>query len=337
MNPAARKLVVGAVTSLFVCAPAICGAQTYPTDPYGGYGQAPGGYGQDQGGYGQNPGSYTPGPGSSGQAPGGYGQPQGGYGQPQGGYIQGPGGYGAPPPDASSTTVYGGPANPDQPPPPPPPLYNSGGRSMPPPYAQAPGYGAPPSPPPPPPAYDPAAAPAAQAQSGPNLTEALQAAGQFRTFLQIADVAGYIDALNRGGPYTVFAPTDAAFTRLPPGTVANMLRNQAFVISFVRFHMVPGQIRTADMARPSQPLQTLQGNVLDIGTRGGQITVNGAAIVLPDHPASNGMIQGLAAFALPVYPSYGPGAGQTAPGGGRGMNPVPNPTPSRGGSSPYRY
>jgi uncharacterized surface protein with fasciclin (FAS1) repeats len=165
----------------------------------------------------------------------------------------------------------------------------------------------------------------------------MQAMGQFQTFLKMADVAGFTDALNRGGPYTVFAPTDAAFTRLPPGTVANMLRNQAFVISFVRFHMVPGQIRTADMARPSQPLQTLQGNVLDIGTRGGQITVNGAAIVLPDRPASNGMIQGLTAFALPVYPSYGPGAGQTAPGGGRGMNPVPNPTPSRGGSSPYRY
>ena len=284
MNAAVRKLAVCAAAALlFDFAPSRSEAQSpYPGGPHGGghyqggYGQAPGGYGQPQGGYGQNQGGY-------GQAPGGYGQPQGGYVPGSGGYGQGPT-YGQPAaPDSSSTTVFGG----------------TGG-----------GYGAAPPPPPPPPPPAPAP-PVAEAPKGPSLVEAMGAAGQFRTFLQVADIAGFTDALNRGGPYTVFAPTDTAFARLPQGTVNNLLRNRFSAISFVRFHLVPGAIQTADMVRPLRPLQTLQGNFLDLRTSGGQLTVNGAPIVLPDRPASNGMVHGLAAFTLPVYP--GQYEGQRAP------------------------
>jgi uncharacterized surface protein with fasciclin (FAS1) repeats len=203
------------------------------------------------------------------------------------GYIQQPAA-----PAGDATTVYGG--------------GTGYGQSAPPPYAQPAPYAPAPVPAPPP--------PAAPAQTAPDLVQVMQNAGQFQTFLQLADVAGFTDALHRGGPYTVLAPTEAAFRRLPQGTVANMLNSKSFAISFVRFHLLQGEVRVADMLRGSQALRTLQGNVLQVATRDGRLTLNGAAVIEPDLVAQNGIVQGLAAFTLPVYP--GALEGQREPGAG---------------------
>jgi uncharacterized surface protein with fasciclin (FAS1) repeats len=214
-----------------------------------------------------------------------------------------------------STSVYGGQVQ--QP---------SYGQSPPPlPYSQpvanpsyeSPGaYDGPPPPrssaPPPQSEYTP---PPSQAPAAPDLVQVMQKAGQFSTFLQLADVAGYTDALHRGGPYTVFAPTDAAFQRLPPGTVRNMLNSRTTAISFVRFHIVKGKLRVADLLRAAAPVQTLQGNTLQIGRGDGHVTLNGAAIIAPDEVANNGVVQGLNAFLLPVYP--GAREGQREPDQGQ--------------------
>jgi uncharacterized surface protein with fasciclin (FAS1) repeats len=239
-----------------------------------------------------------------------------------------------------STSVYGGGPQPSYgqsaPMPYSPPTPNPG-------YAPPTTYGAPPPPSPsaPPPQSE-YAPPPPPAQSGPDLVQAMQASGQFSVFLQLADIAGFTDALHRGGPYTVFAPTDGAFQRLPQGTVRNMLNSRSTAISFIRFHLASGTIRVADLVRATQPVQTLQGNTLQIGRGNDHVTLNGAAIIAPDMAASNGIVQGLNAFLLPVYPGalegqQQPDAGQTgADGGSPAMAPPPPvmATPPKTGSYP---
>jgi uncharacterized surface protein with fasciclin (FAS1) repeats len=202
-------------------------------------------------------------------------------------------------------------------------------------YAPPAAYDGPPPPspsgPPPQGAYAPSPS---QAPAGPDLVQAMQQAGQFSVFLQLADVAGFTDALHRGGPYTVFAPTDAAFQRLPQGTIRNMLNSRSTAISFVRFHLASGTIRVADLVRAAEPVRTLQGNTLQIGRGDNHVTLNGAAIVAPDLAADNGIVQGLNAFLLPVYPGAQegqpePNASQAGPGGSTSpaMAPPPPPPP----------
>lgn len=229
-----------------------------------------------------------------------------------------------------STSVYGGGVQP------------SYGQSAPTPYSQptpnrnyAPpaAYDGPPSPgssaPPPQRGYAP---PPSQAQTAPDLVQTMQQAGQFSTFLQLADIAGFTDALHRGGPYTVFAPTDAAFQRLPQGTIRNLLNSRSTAISFVRFHLSSGTIRVTDLVRAAEPVRTLQGNTLQIGRGSNHVTLNGAAIIAPDLAANNGVIQGLNAFLLPVYPGAlegqrEPDAGQVGAGSGQSPAAAPPPPP----------
>lgn len=291
---------------------------------------------------------------------------QGGYAPAYGGYD----GYGQDAPQApypgDSTTVYGGgtpapysrsPSYDEAPPP-----YAGPGYTAPPPYAGPPQPYAAPTPPPdyasppyaaPPqpyaaPATDRAPPPPAASTAGQDLVQTMQDSGQYGTFLQLADAAGFTDALHRGGPYTVFAPTDAAFQRLPQGTVRNMLNSRGTAISFVRFHIVQGTLRVTDLLSAGQPLQTLQGNTLQIGRSTGHVTVNGAAVIAPDLVAANGVVQGLSAFALPVYPGalegrqepeHGQNSPAPTPGGSTPPAPVPSappamPTPPKTGAYP---
>jgi uncharacterized surface protein with fasciclin (FAS1) repeats len=229
-----------------------------------------------------------------------------------------------------ATSVYGGEA--------PQPSYGQSAPPLPysppvanPDYAPPAAYDGPPpygqSAPPPQSEYAP---PASQAPAGPDLVQAMQQAGQFSTFLQLADVAGFTDALHRGGPYTVFAPTDAAFQRLPQGTIRNMLNSRSTAISFVRFHLAAGTIRVADLVRAAAPVRTLQGNTLQIGRGNNHVTLNGASIIAPDLAADNGIVQGINAFLLPVYPGALEGQPEPNPGqagAGSGAPPAATPPP----------
>lgn len=115
--------------------------------------------------------------------------------------------------------------------------------------------------------------------------------------------AGLTSALAGRGPFTIFAPTDEAFRKLPRGTVQTLLRpeNKAKLTQILTYHVVSGDISSFDLKPGSVlRLQTLAGKPLIVRvSRASEITVNGAQVVLADIPARNGMIHGISSVLLP--------------------------------------
>lgn len=126
------------------------------------------------------------------------------------------------------------------------------------------------------------------------------AAGAFETLAAALDAAGLVAALQGEGPFTVFAPTDAAFAALPAGTVASLLEpaNRAKLVEILELHVVPGRI-FADQALSARRAESLSGETLSLGIREGRLTVNGAGIVDTDIAASNGVIHVIDTVLLP--------------------------------------
>ena len=140
----------------------------------------------------------------------------------------------------------------------------------------------------------------ARAQSG-DIVEVATAAGSFSTLLAAATAAGLVDVLKGEGPFTVFAPTDAAFAKLPAGTVEGLLANPEALRAVLTYHVVPGRIMAADIvgaggARPA----TVQGQSLTVVVRDGTVHVDGAKVVTADVAASNGVIHVVDAVMLPA-------------------------------------
>jgi uncharacterized surface protein with fasciclin (FAS1) repeats len=134
------------------------------------------------------------------------------------------------------------------------------------------------------------AASAVSAQAA-NIVETAQGAGQFNTLIAAAKAAGLAPTLSNGGPFTVFAPTDAAFAKLPKGTVANLLKpeNKHKLASLLKYHVVAGKIRAADIKMGRTHVRTLNGRQVSVFKHGG-VSVNGAKVVTADVGASNGVI-----------------------------------------------
>ncbi len=127
--------------------------------------------------------------------------------------------------------------------------------------------------------------------------------GAFSTLLAAAQAAGLEGALATGGPYTIFAPTNEAFAALPAGTVQNLLKpeNRSQLANILTYHVVPGRISSLSLAPGSNTtVRTLQGKTLMVSVNAtGEITVNGARVVLADMAASNGIIHGIQGILLP--------------------------------------
>jgi uncharacterized surface protein with fasciclin (FAS1) repeats len=125
-------------------------------------------------------------------------------------------------------------------------------------------------------------------------------AGQFNTLAAALQAAGLVDALKGEGPFTVFAPTDAAFAALPEGTVENLLKpeNKDTLVAVLTYHVVSGKIMSSDITGAVSPA-TLQGATIDVVPAGGGVTVNGANVVAADVVASNGVIHVIDAVILP--------------------------------------
>ncbi|WP_397399756.1 fasciclin domain-containing protein [Phenylobacterium sp.] len=125
-------------------------------------------------------------------------------------------------------------------------------------------------------------------------------AGQFKTLLAAATAAGLVDTLKSPGPFTVFAPTDAAFAALPAGTVDTLLKpeNKAQLASILTYHVVPGRTLSPALAGKQLTVTTVQGGTLAIDGRNG-VTVNGAKVVSADVAASNGVIHVIDKVLLP--------------------------------------
>lgn len=124
-------------------------------------------------------------------------------------------------------------------------------------------------------------------------------AGSFGTLVAAVQAAGLVDTLKGEGPFTVFAPTDAAFAALPAGTVDELLKpeNKDKLTAILTYHVVAGKVMSGDLS-DGLSAATVNGANITIGTMGG-VTVNGANVTQADIEASNGVIHVIDAVILP--------------------------------------
>ncbi len=144
------------------------------------------------------------------------------------------------------------------------------------------------------------------AATGPgNLAEVATGAGTFKTLLAAAKAAGLDGALAGAGPFTVFAPTDDAFAKLPAGTVDELLKpeNKAKLTAVLTFHVVEGKVEAKDVK--TGKVKTLSGLELDVVADANGVTVNGAKVTTADVQASNGVIHVIDSVLLPPAPAPG--------------------------------
>ncbi|MFK7955475.1 MAG: fasciclin domain-containing protein [Lysobacterales bacterium] len=133
-----------------------------------------------------------------------------------------------------------------------------------------------------------------------DIVDTAVAAGQFNTLAQALTAAGLVDVLKGDGPFTVFAPTDAAFAALPAGTVENLLKpeNLDQLKAVLTYHVVAGKVMAADVVGLSEAA-TVQGSNVDITVEGSSVKVNQANVTATDIGASNGVIHVIDAVILP--------------------------------------
>jgi uncharacterized surface protein with fasciclin (FAS1) repeats len=126
-------------------------------------------------------------------------------------------------------------------------------------------------------------------------------AGQFNTLAAALKAAGLIDTLKGKGPFTVFAPTDAAFAKLPAGTVANLLKpeNKAKLVQILTYHVVPGKIMSASLAGKKTDAKTVEGRNISIDATMGSVKVNSATVLSTDVAADNGVIHVIDTVVIP--------------------------------------
>lgn len=120
------------------------------------------------------------------------------------------------------------------------------------------------------------------------------------TLVSAVKAAGLVETLKGEGPFTVFAPTNEAFNKLPKGTVENLLKpeNKGKLTSVLTYHVVPGAIKSGDL-KNGQTLKTVQGENLMITEKDGKWFVNGAQITIADVISSNGVTYVIDAVVLP--------------------------------------
>ena len=131
-----------------------------------------------------------------------------------------------------------------------------------------------------------------------NILQTARAAGGLGTLVTAIDRAGLSDVLEHEGPYTVFAPSDEAFSRLPDGAVQSLLAAPETLADVVSYHLVPGRMTATDIAGRF-PAETLQGEDLAISNNGA-VRINGARLVSADVEASNGVIHVIDRVLLPA-------------------------------------
>ena len=126
-------------------------------------------------------------------------------------------------------------------------------------------------------------------------------AGQFKTLASALKAADLIDTLKGKGPFTVFAPTDAAFAKLPAGTVGNLLKpeNKAKLVQILTYHVVPGKIMSTSLAGKKTAAKTVEGSNISIDATMGSVTVNSAKVTSADVSADNGVIHVIDTVIVP--------------------------------------
>jgi uncharacterized surface protein with fasciclin (FAS1) repeats len=150
-----------------------------------------------------------------------------------------------------------------------------------------------------------AAAPAAApAMAAPMLDIVDTAAGNkdFSTLVAAVQAAGLVETLKSKGPFTVFAPTNAAFAKLPAGTVESLLKpeNKAMLVKILTYHVVSGKVLAADVVKlDGKMVKTVQGSDVTVTVAGGKVKVNDSNVVATDIETSNGVIHVIDTVLLP--------------------------------------
>jgi uncharacterized surface protein with fasciclin (FAS1) repeats len=125
-------------------------------------------------------------------------------------------------------------------------------------------------------------------------------AGQFKTLTAALTAAGLVDTLKRSGPFTVFAPTDAAFAALPAGTVETLLKpeNKAKLTAILTYHVVAGKVTAADVVKLTEA-KTVNGATVVVKVEGSNVMINNAKVATADIDASNGVIHVIDTVLMP--------------------------------------
>lgn len=133
-----------------------------------------------------------------------------------------------------------------------------------------------------------------------DIVDTAVAAGSFKTLTAAVGAAGLVETLKGPGPFTVFAPTDEAFAKLPKATLADLMKpeNKAKLAAILTYHVVAGNVMAADVVKMTSA-KTVNGQNLKINVKGGKVHVNGANVITTDIVTSNGVIHVIDAVLLP--------------------------------------
>ena len=138
-----------------------------------------------------------------------------------------------------------------------------------------------------------------RAEAG-DVVETAVAAGSFKTLAKALDAAGLVTTLKGSGPFTVFAPTDAAFAKLPAGTLETLLKpeNQEKLRRILTYHVVSGKVMAADVVK-LQSAKAVSGDTIMVKVQNGAVRVDNATVTKADVAASNGVIHVIDSVILP--------------------------------------
>jgi uncharacterized surface protein with fasciclin (FAS1) repeats len=130
-----------------------------------------------------------------------------------------------------------------------------------------------------------------------DIVDTAVSAGQFTTLVKALKAADLVDALKQEGPYTVFAPNDAAFAKLPAGALDALLKDKTKLTAVLKYHVVPGKVSAAQV-KPGA-VKTLEGDALTVSTKGGAVMVDDAKVIKTDIDTSNGVIHVIDSVLMP--------------------------------------
>ena len=138
------------------------------------------------------------------------------------------------------------------------------------------------------------------ADANQDIVDTAVSAGQFKTLAAALSAAGLVETLKGAGPFTVFAPTDDAFAKLPAGTVEELLKpeNKSKLTAILTYHVVAGNVMAADVVKLTEA-ETLNGMMVKVKVNGDTVMINDATVTSADIAASNGVIHVIDSVLLP--------------------------------------
>lgn len=136
-----------------------------------------------------------------------------------------------------------------------------------------------------------------------DIVDTAVSAGSFKTLVKAVQAAGLVDTLKGPGPFTVFAPTDEAFAKLPAGTLESLLANPEQLKQVLTYHVVAGKVMAADVVKLKEA-KTVQGSAAKIKVSGGNVMIDNAKVVKTDIVCDNGVIHVIDTVILPKAKKY---------------------------------